>query len=41
VIGRRGRVLYFEDLNIGHSESSKPTQLAEAEIIEFASRFDP
>lgn len=34
-------MLYFEDLKIGHSESSKPTQLTEAEIIEFASRFDP
>jgi acyl dehydratase len=34
-------MLYFEDLKIGLSESSKPTQLSEAEIIEFASRFDP
>ena len=34
-------MLYFEDLDIGHSESSRPTQLTEAEIIEFATRFDP
>jgi acyl dehydratase len=34
-------MLYFEDLDIGHSESSEPTQLSETEIIEFAHRFDP
>jgi hypothetical protein len=34
-------MLYFEDLDIGHSESSEPTQLSEAEIIEFAHRSDP
>jgi acyl dehydratase len=34
-------MLYFEDLDIGRRESSKPTQLTEAEIIEFASRYDP
>ncbi len=34
-------MFYFEDLKVGETESSRYTQLTEAEIIEFACRFDP
>ena len=33
--------LYFEDLKIGQSFTSRKYELTEAEIVEFATKYDP